>query len=125
MRSQVTSGRAVTVLATCLGFTYEERLGHSSFLRQAGCPGLFITQSIRKQGQHLRVAAVFPTHRFSQVAHSTFSSLFNRELVTVQVADEHGLEVSLGLPAAGAVPVAAPAQVSRVSGAEPLHSMIL
>ena len=41
----------------------------------------------------------------------------------VQVADEHGLEVSLGLPAAGAVPVSAPAQVSsprRICG-KPLH----
>lgn len=33
-----------------------------------------------------------------------------------QVADEHGLEVSLGLPAAGAVPVAAPQAASVDAG---------
>lgn len=37
-----------------------------------------------------------------------------------QVAEEHGLEVSLGLPAAGAVPVAAPAQAASVDARDDL-----
>ena len=37
-----------------------------------------------------------------------------------QVADEHGLEVSLGLPAAGAVPVAAPPKAAAVDAGDDL-----
>ena len=41
-----------------------------------------------------------------------------------QVAEEHGLEVSLGLPAAGAVPMAAPAQAAPIDTGDDLSKRL-
>ena len=69
---QVISGPAVAQLTGCLGFYCGEWLG-LRILGRIGFPAYSFIMRI--QGQHLRVADVFATHRVAPVSLSVLSSL--------------------------------------------------